>query len=248
MIHEQAGEFWLVDLGSTNGIEINGARVTHPLKLQTGDCIQLPEVSYIFRQVVEPVALLGATPVGPATQYEVTQPEIRKVICWLLIADLKGFTKLSQQMPAGELAPLVGRWTADCQKILVTHHGMLRKFLGDGFLALWTAHDDVVPCVAAACREFQALQKSAPVPFRIALHYGEVAFGGRAPDASSSTIGPELNFSFRLEKLASDLKLSWIFSDPAASQLQGHLPLVSCGVQKIPDFEPERPCFTLEPD
>ncbi len=34
MIREQEGEFWLVDLGSTNGVEVNGDRVTHPVRLR----------------------------------------------------------------------------------------------------------------------------------------------------------------------------------------------------------------------
>jgi class 3 adenylate cyclase len=97
----------------------------------------------------------------------------------------------------------------------------------------------------AACREFQALQQTAAIPFRVVVHYGEVSFGGRSPDASKTLIGPELNFAFRLEKIASRLKLLWLFSESAARPLQGHLPLVGCGPQTIPDFESDRPCFTL---
>jgi hypothetical protein len=60
-------------------------------------------------------------------------------------------------------------------------------------------------------------------------------------------IGLELNFAFRLEKVASRLKLLWIFSDVAANRLEGQLPLISCGAQKVPDFEEDRICFTLTP-
>src|SRR5271156_6441596 len=105
--------------------------------------------------------------------------------------------------------------------------------------------DTTAVSVTLACREFQALQKSASPPFRIIMHYGMVSFGGHSPDASHTMIGPELNFAFRLEKVASRLKLPWIFSDTAASRLQEHLPLTSCGAQKIPDFAQERICFTL---
>jgi len=152
---------------------------------------------------------------------------------------------MSQQVPAEKLAPLVGKWMVDCHEIIQNEKGVLAKFLGDGFLAYWMDRNEVVASVASACLEFQALQKAAVLPFRIMLHHGMVSFGGHSPDASHTMIGPELNFAFRLEKVASRMKLPWIISDTAASRLQGQLPLVSCGAQKVPDFAQNRNCFTL---
>jgi adenylate cyclase len=171
-------------------------------------------------------------------------PDIRLITCWLLVADLQGFTTMSQRLNPEELAPLVGKWMAACQGIVSSKNGVLAKFLGDGFLAYWTNREDAVTSIVSACREFQELQKGS-LPFRIMLHQGLVSFGGHSPDASHTMMGQELNFAFRLEKVASRLNLSWIFSDVAESQLKGSLPLASCGPQKIPDFEPERVCFTL---
>ena len=246
MIHEQDGEFWVVDLGSTNGIQINGERITHPVRLRGGDHIQMPGTSFTFRQEVKPVAPVEPRRAPPLKkQNRQTVAEIRLTKCWILLADLQGFTKMSQQLPAEELAPLVGKWMAHCQEILQNHKGVLAKFLGDGFLAYWTARDETVASIASACREFQNLQKSAALPFRFMLHYGVVSFGGRSPDTCHTMIGPELNFAFRLEKIAARLELPSIFSDVAASHLQGHLPLTSCGAQKVPDFVQERTCFTL---
>ena len=54
MIHEQDGEFWLVDLGSTNGVEVNGDRVTHPVCLREGDRIQMSGHSILFRKPEKP--------------------------------------------------------------------------------------------------------------------------------------------------------------------------------------------------
>jgi adenylate cyclase len=245
MIHEQDGEFWVVDLGSTNGIQINGKRVTHPVRLRDGDHIQMPGVSFTFRQVAKAVIAVKPRRAPPLKQNRLTVADIRLMKCWILLADLQGFTKMSQEMPAEELAPLVGKWVAHCQEIVQNQKGVLAKFLGDGFLSYWMDRDGTAASIASACREFQALQKSASVPFRIILHHGLVSFGGHSLDASNTMIGPELNFAFRLEKVASRLKLPWIFSDTAASRLQEHLPLAPCGAQKIPDFTQDRICFTL---
>jgi adenylate cyclase len=245
MIHEQDGEFWVVDLGSTNGVQINGERVTHPVRLRDGDHIQMPGASFTFRQTAKPAPPPQPRRAPPLRQNRLTVADIRLVKCWILLADLQGFTQMSQQVPAEELAPLVGKWVAHCHEIVRNQKGVLAKFLGDGFLSYWTDRDETAAAIASACREFQALQKSASVPFRIMLHYGLVSFGGHSPDAGNTMIGPELNFAFRLEKVASQLKLPWIFSDTAASRLEGHLPLASCGPQKIPDSAQDRVCFTL---
>ena len=245
MIHEQDGEFWVVDLGSTNGVQVNGERVTHPVRLRDGDHIQMPGTSFTFRQTAKPTPAAEPRRAPPLRQNRLTVADIRLMKCWILVADLQGFTQMSQQVPAEELAPLVGKWVANCHEIVRNQKGVLAKFLGDGFLSYWMDRDETAAGIASACREFQALQKSAAVPFRIMLHHGLVSFGGHSPDASNTMIGPELNFAFRLEKVASRLKLPWIFSDTAASRLEGHLPLASCGTQKIPDFAQDRICFTL---
>ena len=246
MIHEQEGQFWLVDLGSTNGVQVNGDRVTHPVRLQPDDRIQMPDHLLTFKSQLKSTPPPKPRRAPPLKQNRLTVADVRLSKCWILLADLQGFTQMSQQVDAEKLAPLVGHWIAECQAVLSSHKGVLAKFLGDGFMAYWSDRDESAASVASACRDLQVLQKSPP-PFRVIVHYGVISFGGHSPDASHTMIGPELNFAFRLEKVAARLDLPWIFSDVAASPLQAHLPLVTCGPQKVPDFTPERTCFTLAP-
>ena len=244
MIHQQDEEFWLVDLGSTNGVEVNGDRVTHPVCLRADDRIQMPDNLWTFKNPLKPAPAAKPRRAPPLKQRRLTVADVRLTKCWILVADLQGFTQMSQQVEAQKLAPMVGNWIAKCQAILLEQRGVLAKFLGDGFLAYWSDRDESAAAIASACRDLQALQMSAP-PFRVVVHYGVISFGGLSPDASHTMIGPELNFAFRLEKVAARLKLSWIFSDAAAARLQEHLPLVNCGDQKVPDFALERTCSTL---
>ena len=244
MIHEQEGEFWLVDLGSTNGVQVNGDRVTHPLRLRADDRIQMPDSVFTFKSQVNGTPPPKPRRAPPLKQSRMTVADVRLTKCWILLADLQGFTQMSQQVDAAQLAPIVGSWVAQCQTILVKYRGVLAKFLGDGFLAYWADREESAASIVAACRDSQELQATAP-PFRVIVHYGVISFGGHSPDASHTMIGPELNFAFRLEKVAARLDLAWIFSDVAAIPLQKFMPLVSCGPQKVPDFAPERDCFTL---
>ncbi len=244
MIHEQEGEFWLVDLGSTNGVQVNGDRVTHPVRLRIDDRIQMPDNLLTFKTHLDCTPPPKPLRAPPLRQSRMTVADVRLTQCWILLADLQGFTQMSQQVDAEKLAPMVGHWIAQCQTILSKHKGVLAKFLGDGFMAYWSDRERSAASVASACRDFQELQKCPP-PFRVIVHYGVISFGGHSPDASHTMIGRELNFAFRLEKVAARLNLPCIFSDAAASQLQEHLPLVTCGKQKVPDFAPARTCFTL---
>ena len=246
MIHEQDGEFWVVDLGSTNGVQVNGQRLTHPVRLRSGDLIKMPDSSFKFQYAAtrwSPDEPRHSSLLKELTRRTVA--DVRMVKCWILLADIEGFTTMSQKIPSEELAPMVGKWLAHCQEIVHSQQGVLAKFLGDGFLAYWTDRDEVIALIASACRHFQTLQKSAALPFRIILHHGLVSFGGHSPDASHTMIGQELNFAFRLDKVASKMALSWIISDVAAKLLGSHLPVVSCGLQKVPDFAEKRLCFTL---
>jgi adenylate cyclase len=251
MIHEQGGEFWIVDLGSTNGVLVNGERITHPIQLRSGDKIQMPSTKFVFRKAKESEEKRRAPPTVTTRRLvhkQATMPVIRVVPCWILVADIRGFTKMSQQRSPEEFAPIVGKWLADCQEILRMNKGVLAKFLGDGFLAFWTAREGTPGLVAEACQAFHKLQSADPLPFRIVVHHGNVSFGGVSPDASNTMIGVDLNFAFRLEKVASRLELFSIFSDSAEKNLRGKLALESCGPQKIPDFDKERVCFTMAED
>src|SRR5438874_9000683 len=51
LIHVQDnGEFWLVDLGSTNGTFLNERRISQPMKLRDRDRIGIGADSFVFRQ------------------------------------------------------------------------------------------------------------------------------------------------------------------------------------------------------
>lgn len=43
-------QFWLVDLGSSNGTYLNGRRISQPSRLYDQDCIEIGQVRFTFRQ------------------------------------------------------------------------------------------------------------------------------------------------------------------------------------------------------
>ena len=66
---------------------------------------------------------------------------IRSTPVVLLVSDVKGFTSLSEEIEADDLAQIMGGWYSDCELILSEEGSTLDKFIGDCVFAYWTTPD-----------------------------------------------------------------------------------------------------------
>ena len=240
LIHVQnIGELWLIDLGSSNGTFLNKRRIHHPVRLSDGDEITIGDQVFKFRQ-----------PLAISDEYKnvVTQGtlrEIQNIPCWLLVADIRGFTPLSRSMQSDDLDVLLGAWIFTCKEIIENQHGSINKYLGDGFLAYWpdtaTTPEEIV-AVISTLKEFQ--QKGGR-DFRFVVHFGPVAIGGIASMGEESLMGSEVNLVFRLEKLAGSLGESCCLSETVHTKLEGLVPTRSLGEFELKGFEGKRAFFAL---
>jgi adenylate cyclase len=221
-IHGQDGsEFWLVDLGSVNGTLLNGTRLSLPTRLRDGDRFSIAGQEFTFRAP----DLLETDQADLARESMATMPEVLTEKCWLLVADIEGFTQLSQRVDPAALSVTVGKWVRAGREVIEKNGGAINKYLGDGYLAYWRHHgQESEEQVAAAAREFRLLQAGADPKFRIALHYGTVSLGGAATQGEECLMGPDVSLTFRLEKLAGSLKLPFCLSAPAQERLNWLLP------------------------
>ena len=240
LVHLQnIGELWLIDFGSSNGTFLNKRRIHHPIRLSDGDHITIGDQVLKIRQ---PIAISEAykTDVIQRTAWE-----IENIPCWLLVADLRGFTPLSRQMPSKDLDLLLGEWIFRCKEIIENQHGIINKYLGDGFLAYWPEADtspEEIVAVISALKELQ--QKQSPA-FRFVVHFGPVAIGGVASMGEESLIGGEMNLIFRLEKLASSLGETCCMSGTANANLHGLITTHSLGEFELKGFEEKCAFFAL---
>ena len=222
LIHAQdGGEFWLVDLGSTNGTAINDERVVGSARLRDGDRVNLGNgVELLFRQPI------SAEDRNAQSMQQKTVADAREEQRWFLIADLADSSDLSKTMPATQLALIVGEWLAAATELLGAHGGRINKYMGDGFLAFWRDQPTAPAAVAAALAGFRELQSRAGLTFRIVVHRGLVAVGGAPTLGEESLFSDDLSFAFRLEKLAGSLGLPFLFSPAAVPSLAPHLAIV----------------------
>ena len=229
---QNVGEFWLIDLGSSNGTFLNKRRVHQPVRLCDMDQITVGDTAFTFRQPEEISTELRTT------MAQQTIRETANIPVWLLVADIENFTPLSRSMVSDKLATLVGGWVSACKEIVEENHGEIDKYLGDGFLAYWHDDEKGAENIAAGLQKLKQLQRNEP-RFRLVLHHGLVSSGGMRSMGEESLIGKEIIFVFRMEKLAGSLGISLMASEPAKVKLE---PLMKCdpaGSHALKGFEGE---------
>jgi adenylate cyclase len=235
-IHAQGEfEFWLIDLGSRNGTYLNGRRISQPTRLRDGDRLHIGPFSMTFRQPMDSTTTRNAV----STVSEQTQMDVRSSSCWLLLCDIVGSSVLARQKSKEELAVVVGTWFGRCKEVLEDQGAVINKYLGDGLLAYWMSRQDVIPHVVQALKDMQRLQDEACPPFRLIVHHGDVLLGGIPSSGEESLSGPEVNFIFRLERLASELHVVRLTSDAVVRQLRDSLTVVPQGEHRLQGFEGE---------
>jgi adenylate cyclase len=220
MIRKQDGGFYLFDLGSFNGSYLNGARLTATRRLHHGDVISFAEHEFHYTET-------GSlqTPQSAGKTGDSTIALIRSTPVVLLVSDIKGFTALSEELEAGDLAQIIGGWYSDCELILSEEGATLDKFIGDCVLAYWTTveKDTLLAALRAANRLLDSCEKiyeARPDVFArihrrfevgVALHTGKVAYGGMS-QGEFTLVGDPVNLTFRLESLTREMESNVLVS------------------------------------
>ena len=155
---------------------------------------------------------------------------------WL--SDLRGFTGLSDRLPAETVVDILNRYF-DCQVAAIgTHGGEVLKFMGDGLLAVFPIDEyvgdiqQVCSSVLEAARESRARVEELQYPigkaverfrFGVALHVGRILYGniGGGNRLDFTCIGPAINLAARLEKFAGRLNRTIVASERFAGICAG---------------------------
>jgi adenylate cyclase len=155
---------------------------------------------HVSPQVVERLMAGGAT----------SQSELRRVA--VMFVDFRSFTAGASTRTPREVVDRLDSAFAVLVDILDRHGGIVNKFLGDGFLALFGAPldaPDAASDAVAAAREMLAANERAnevthwPLRIGIGIHFGEVVAGniGSPRRKEYTVIGDTVNFAARLEAL-----------------------------------------------
>ncbi|MBI2949045.1 MAG: FHA domain-containing protein [Verrucomicrobia bacterium] len=203
-------EFWLADLGSTNGTWLNGRRIAKPTRLFDHDHIAVGRHRLIFRQPTGPARPNAARPV--AVEHG-----------WLLLLHLDSGIPIEQNFTPDRTALAAGSWLDSCREIIEEHFETIHRYLNDGLLAYWRDDDLSPQALAEALAKLKKLRLLSQAPFRIILHFGEITMSQDARGGDKPLTGPAVNILFRLAKLAASLEALSLASETAQSLLGSYL-------------------------
>ena len=173
---------------------------------------------HVSPQVVERLMTEGAS----------TASDIRRVA--VMFVDFRSFTAGARSRSPQEVVDRLDGAFAVLVEILDRHGGIVNKFLGDGFLALFGAPfetGDAAHQAVAAAREMLAANErtnagsSWPLRIGIGIHIGEVVAGniGSPRRKEYTVIGDTVNFAARLEALNKELGSQFLISSAVREAL-----------------------------
>ncbi len=141
----------------------------------------------------------------------------------VLFCDIRGFTTLSAgRAPAEVVARLNAFLEVVVEIVEQRHGGMINKYLGDGFMALFGAIDGQAEHAVAAVAAARDLL-AAPMEFRvgIGIHSGPAIVGniGSPRRLEYTAIGESVNLAARMEGLTKVLDCPLLFSDATRARL-----------------------------
>lgn len=242
MIASEAG-IVLSDLASLNGTFANHRRITTPLDLNNGDRISLGENNAVF--IVEFQSASTDREVV-TTAFQTQNAGMKVVNVTVLLADIRGYTKMSQTLPSTEVAAALQAWFRQINQIVQQYGGQVDKYIGDCVMALWVgqaSHPQQAACSAAqAAQEILRLthnfsqhewsyHASYPWICRVALNTGSALSGslGTREAREFAVLGDSINVAFRLEGIASKLNTESILGATTAALIASTIPVRSLG-------------------
>jgi class 3 adenylate cyclase/GAF domain-containing protein len=149
-------------------------------------------------------------------------------ILTLLNIDIRGFSTLSKKIGPQRTVAILNRFFSAMGDIVFNHGGIVDKYLGDGFLALFGApvsgNTDADNAIAAALEMKGSLQAvndhfigelDAPLAMGISIHTGEAVVGNIGFDKKMdyTVIGDSVNAVFRLQDLTKSQPNSILISE-----------------------------------
>ncbi len=156
----------------------------------------------------------------------------------ILFSDIRSFTSISETMEPRALLDFLNEYFSGMVESVLTHHGVVDKFIGDAIMAVFGAPvpepDDPLHAVKAAL-EMRSRLEAINADFKerglpeirtgIGLHSGQVVAGnmGHSERMEYTVIGDAVNLASRLEGMTKELGCDVILSEDLYLQVQNEV-------------------------
>ena len=254
------GQFYISDLGSSNGTLVNGVRISVPVILRPGAHIAIGVHEFtFFQEQAAHSALLDTT-----HEFESTNILFAEKLITVLVADIRDFTGLSQRVEAAKLSQIVGSFFRDAGKALKERGAWEQKYIGDAVMAVWL-HGKREPGARELLAIFDGICKlsgivsglqhqfglDAPIRIGVGVNTGLASIGNVGSIASSdhTALGDVVNKTFRLESATRELNCDVVLGQPTYELLARGMgiapPFQSC-LAKLKGYEEQVTVYTGE--
>lgn len=198
-------------------------------------------------------AYLGADAARRVLSGSITRGGASEVSAAVMMADLKGFTKLSLET---SISAVIGHLNSAFDLVsncVGAHNGTVLKLIGDGVLAVFLQGErSPEDAVGDALRAADAIQGALPADLAIDIglafgdiHYGNVGAAGRL---DFTAIGPPVNEAARLEGLCGGLQKPVLTSAAVAFAAPDDMKerIHPAGLHVLKGFDKPREVFAFE--
>ncbi|WP_244549245.1 adenylate/guanylate cyclase domain-containing protein [Bradyrhizobium canariense] len=227
-----------------------GVQLRHQFETSIAAATARDRVTNLFGQHVSPAVVERLLVEGADSS-----SHIRHVA--VMFVDFRSFTAGARIRTPQEVVERLDGAFAILVEILDRHGGIVNKFLGDGFLALFGApieSSNAAREAVAAGREMLAAMdevneaSSWPLRIGIGIHYGEVVAGniGSPRRKEYTVIGDTVNFASRLETLNKDFNSQLLISSAVYEAVgEASRDAVSLGPVTIKGYDRPMPVWQL---
>lgn len=211
------GDYYLIDSGSSNGSYVNQHRIAMPTLLKNGDWVTVGHIDFLFRQ--SPADKEQADAISLQDTIVADDPTIRQST--ILVADIRGFTALSEQVNIKTLTKMMNNWFNNVSNVIVNNGGAVDKFIGDCVFARWDSGSGESNRVTQALRAAwlislvtEKLNRTFPevarqVRIGVGINTGPASVG---VGQDNTALGDAVNIAFRLENATKTLRSDLVMS------------------------------------
>ncbi len=222
-------QYYLIDVGSRNGSFLNDRRISTPKLLQSGDVIAIGSTSLIFHQdeisenILPDEGLRGSTVLHVAWKV---------VLMTILVADIRGFTKLAESISIRDLTEVMSQWIELVEKAVEKRNGRVDKFIGDAVMAVWDNEGDpgehVLESLGTSWEIHELtrnlgkkyLPEATELRVGVGINSGEAAL---RVGTDNTALGDAVNLAFRLESTAKEWNCDVVISESSFCHLPGEI-------------------------
>lgn len=218
------GDYYLIDSGSSNGSFVNRQRVAMPKLLKNGDRITIGRFEILFEQSSKEAGSFDKMSMQDTLISD--SPDIKQIT--VLVADIRGFTSLSEQVDIRTLTKLMNRWFHNVSNAIFDNAGTVDKFIGDCVFARWESDEDQSKTLKQALnaallingitRELNDAFSELPEPVKIGvgINTGAASMG---IGHDNTALGDAVNIAFRLESATKIIGTDMVLSETAYRHL-----------------------------